>query len=156
MPNYYTHTTSEVEYWFVADASPKKLEELRREGALEVLNISDWPTEQRFTSSTLDTSQPSEVLGSRSAKRFPQSLSDFESDLNERNALLKEKSLEPIVEAELIGARLYTGPMYCKVRGAAPPLSAAPPSAVPALVAEPHCGVLVRHSTTRCCATLES
>ena len=29
VPNYYTHTTSELEYWFVVDPTPEKLEELR-------------------------------------------------------------------------------------------------------------------------------
>ena len=39
MPNYLTETTSEIEYWFIADPSQSKRDEL---------DIHEWPEEQRM------------------------------------------------------------------------------------------------------------
>ena len=47
VPNYLTETTSQVEYWFVADPSDAKLAELQ---------IHAWPEEQRFPQQTAASS----------------------------------------------------------------------------------------------------
>ena len=41
-------------------------------------------------------------------------LKEYEDKMNEKNAQLREKDLDPLIEEELIAARLYTGPMYSK------------------------------------------
>ena len=50
----------------------------------------------------------------RDARRQIMPLKEYEDKMNEKNAQLREKDLDPLIEEELIAARLYTGPMYSK------------------------------------------
>jgi hypothetical protein len=50
----------------------------------------------------------------RRARRQIILLKKYDDKVNEVNAQLREKDLDPLIEEELIAARLYTGPMYSK------------------------------------------
>jgi hypothetical protein len=50
----------------------------------------------------------------KARRRRPVPLSDFEDDLNRRNQELRDLNTDPLQDVEMICARLYTGPMYCK------------------------------------------
>ena len=130
VPNYHTLTTPRLEYWFVTDPSDEKLREVEGEEA------TFWPHEERLFGggkaeySDFLKAQRAVESGGPSAEAFrndradptnPQRIarkalppSHFEAELHERNGQLRDKGMEALLEEELIGGRMYTGPMYCK------------------------------------------
>ena len=127
VPNYLTETTSEVEYRFICDPSDENQ---------KVLDLVAWPHEQRMPQEKLKGAQqkPPEWAGEQPTggaapaaapsssdphgedrrHRRPRPISDFEDDINEKNAKLRDMAMDPLQNVEIICARLYTGPMYCK------------------------------------------
>ena len=91
-PNYHVDTTCEIEWWFVHDP----------ERGLHELKIPHWPVEQRI--------EPSH-------KRIASSLAHFEAEWSAIDDALDKRKIDKLKEAEVVGARLYTGPMYHKVTG---------------------------------------
>ena len=89
--NYGTATTSAIEYTFVT----------RPEGGLRKLNLEAWPQETK-----LDTTR----------RRQPTPLSSFRRELKRANSRLKKLACAPVGDDELVCARLYTGPLFQKVR----------------------------------------
>eukprot|EP00808_Paulinella_micropora_P005493 g9109.t1 len=89
--NYCINTTSKIEWHFVACP----------DGALDKLELTAWPAENRagLNAAHQRTAQPIEAFDKKMA------------DLNER---LQEKGIVPLQRAEVIGLRLYTGPMFMK------------------------------------------
>jgi len=107
-PNYHVDTTCETEWWFVHDP----------ERGLQELGIAHWPVEQRI--------EPSH-------KRVASSLAHFEAEWSAIDDALDKRKIDKLKEAEVVGARLYTGPMYHKVTGSlrlAPHAHALPPHAM--------------------------
>ena len=102
-PNYSVHTTSAVEYHFVADPSSLSLTKLGRD---------TWPKEEPTT------------LSSPQNGRAPQPLAAFEEARASINARLGKLDAPPFGNEELIAARMYTGPLYFKyntvLRGSLP------------------------------------
>lgn len=99
-PDYGVSTTPQVEWWFVAEPE-RELE---------------WPVETR----SLDESTPSS-----SKRRKPLPLVDIDALLSKKNVeLAKLGCQELLLWEEVIGARLYTGPMCeCPPRLFAPALT---------------------------------
>ena len=91
-PNYGVETTSQVEWSYVADdnATP------------EQLGLAAWPAEAA-------THQPD-----RSKCRVRHPLATFEAAARQYNARLQAARQPTMVMAEVIAARLYTGPLYVK------------------------------------------
>ncbi|KOO36153.1 hypothetical protein Ctob_009550, partial [Chrysochromulina tobinii] len=181
--NYYTYTTSELEYWFVVDPTDKKLEELSKNGSMDNLRklgylgkVPQWPSKPKFHGVPLGKESDRSELGGasqidsesrasqssmppptapgahdagiddaeitpdiaaddmaahiaaeadgaddadekkspRRARRQIILLKKYDDKVNEVNAQLREKDLDPLIQEELIAARLYTGPMYSK------------------------------------------
>ena len=76
-----------------------------------------WPSEQKIHGVPLGKeSEDGAALmpPPTAARRQPKTLSEYEAKMNEKNAQLREKDLDPLIKEELIAARLYTGPMYSK------------------------------------------
>ena len=122
--NYQTATTSQIEWYFVADPnSPPKtfkiirMEEARRDDRIaawryganrrnptltsmpfpKARSVKGWPQERRYGS-----------VGHRGRSPFPPSF--FEADVREKNRKLNERGASEISMEEFLGARLYTGP----------------------------------------------
>lgn len=93
-PNYGTLTTSRIEWHFVV--SPE-------EGP-EQVGIESWPVEAK------------EKLPrkSKALRRKAKALKDFDHIVTETNRMLNELGEPELSTAEVIAARLYTGPMYEK------------------------------------------
>ena len=85
-PNYFIQTTSRVEHAFV----------VYPEGGPEQLNLTVWP--------------PAPHRGNRTARP----MSDFQEPWDRVNAKLRGLGEETLSDANFIGLRLYTGPMYIK------------------------------------------
>lgn len=133
VPNYHTHTTSQIEYWFVVEPTDERL---------ATLGIESWPCEKRMPKPTkkagvLAPSSAASADGGAAAAtnggaavgaadgaegdpvadpryRQPRQLSEFEDDQNDINQQLRDLNMAPLQEVEMVCARLYTGPMYCK------------------------------------------
>ena len=80
-----------------------------------------WPSEQKIHGVPLGKESEDgaddadeKIQGARDARRQIMPLGEYEAKMNEINAQLREKDLDPLIEEELIAARLYTGPMYSK------------------------------------------
>lgn len=88
--NYGITTTPKIEWFFVCNPS----------GGLGQAdpNQHTWPREH--------------INGSHPRQAIP--LSDFDQKLEEKNALLRAKEQEELSRNEMIGIRLYTGPMFEK------------------------------------------
>ena len=122
--NYQTATTSQIEWYFVADPnSPPKtfkiirMEEARRDDRIaawryganrrnptltsmpfpKARSVKGWPQERRYGS-----------VGHRGRSPFPPSF--FEAEMREKNRQLNERGASEITMEEFLGARLYTGP----------------------------------------------
>lgn len=92
--NYGTRTTAEVEYYFVC--SPD-------EGEAELRDVSEhgWPVETLLSDRELDE------LGRR-----PQSLQAMMHLVHRKNEELRRVDTPALLDEEVYGSRLYTGPMY--------------------------------------------
>ena len=113
--NYSTVSTSEVEYWFVNDPSRQRL---------VILGLTEWPS---------------------NSTREPLPLEHFEPELRKINLKLSAIDESAILVIELMGGRLYTGPMVCS-----PALSV---PAQPSLTTSPPPPTLTSSSSTMaCCA----
>ena len=100
--NYHIDTTSTIEWWFVV--SPNQ--------GLEVLGLDHYPREER------------EDLDDAKEARTPKPLETFDEELRAKGDQLQAVGSERMLQVELIGARLYTGPCYMKyntvLRGCSP------------------------------------
>ena len=76
--------------WYIGTSAVEALKSQLRAG--------EWPREK----------EPAE------AHRRPTRLSDFNGKLLEKNSKLRERGEASMVEEELIGLRLYSGPMYIR------------------------------------------
>ena len=100
--NYGTRTTPMIEYWFVADPSDEKLQELE---------LNEWPVEEK----RYFPDNPGTGENARAKRREPRPPQDFAVQLADCNGQLQQVgSSESVVEAELVAGRLYTGPMFQK------------------------------------------
>eukprot|EP00962_Isochrysis_galbana_P048094 scaffold19937_cov127-Isochrysis_galbana.AAC.7 len=104
--NYETKTTSRHEWFFVVE--PKE--------GLKKTALREWPKEQKPPASRADGPDGFPNKGKtthlrRPGPRKPTELADFEANLNIKNGLLRDLGEAPVTLDELIGARLYTGPM---------------------------------------------
>ena len=88
--NYGTHTTSHIEYYYVADPT----------NGLAILGLDDWP-------------RPSN-RGSNGVDRIPHPPEAFEVPWQKVNQALSDLNEQPLDMAGFVGLRLYTGPMYVK------------------------------------------
>jgi hypothetical protein len=119
--NYGTETTSRVEFAFVTEATPTALDRLGR---------TEWPAETDAT------------LKLRGRSRQPLPLQAFDQELAALNETLLRLQQPLMTREEVVGGRLYTGPMFSKynavlvrpaparesLRGARPCASQASPS----------------------------
>ena len=107
--NYGTETMSVIEYWFVAEPTDEKLEELTDQLADVSIKVTDvsaltWPTENPKTVKELPGFKPREKK--LDLTNLPEA--------QEINSRLHDENMAPLMIEELVGARLYTGPMYLK------------------------------------------
>ena len=127
--NHHVKTTSAIEWRFVVEPDHPPPE--------------GWPAEAK--------------PGARA--RAPMSIADMELRLTERNARLRKIKEPPLILAEGFGARLYTGPLFTKVR--MPTTRTTPFQTTPFPRVAERCPQalwfgpmlsLVPHSTMACCA----
>ena len=90
--NYGVCTTSALEWAFVVDGEATR----------------DWPVESEAR------------LPDRAKCRRPVPLKEFLARVHEKNAQLRSLKMAQLIEAELVGARLYTGPMFVKSEPSSP------------------------------------
>lgn len=100
---YWIRTTSEIEWFFVTDP----------EGGLAKLGLSEWPAEGDNAVEKCTVSDWMHVL-MPSDRRKPLPLSAFRHRLESHNQVLRKYKLAPIMHEELIGGRLYSGPLAVK------------------------------------------
>ena len=102
--NYGTTTTSEIEYAYVVNPT---------QAALEQLGLGDagWPREARLVRAGPEFA---------SCMRKPRPLSDFEVQRAEMDLRVRELTGGAFTREALIGGRLYTGPLFVKVRTSEP------------------------------------
>ena len=115
VPNYHTATTSEKEYWFVAEPSDERYVQLQVQE--ERGNPArSWPAEKRdLKIKTLVASKDGTTTTiEEDHRRRPIPLEEFVEAASEKNEQLRQASMEPLQPVEILCARLYTGPMYCK------------------------------------------
>lgn len=132
-PNYKTQTTPQIEFWFVADPSDAKL---------RMLKLNEWPHEPLASND--------EPFKFARQALHPE---HFEAELGDRNSRLRDLQMAPLVDEEFIAARLYTGPMYSKVRNHGTFLSTLMPVLLPYLFARLICVRICANdldSTTLC------
>ena len=94
--NYGLKTTAEIEWWYVTD--PHR--------GLEELQLTAWPSE------SLAEIDASHARGRNAPQGRP--LADFHPELHRVNGELAGLGEPVLLEEELIGGRLYTGPMFQK------------------------------------------
>jgi hypothetical protein len=107
--NYGITTTSDIEWRFVYEPEESQAEqgpgaageEGSHAGGAEVAS-SAWPAESEAR------------LPNRAHCRKPRALSEFREAMDEKNAQLQAVKQPPMTTEELIGARLYTGPLFEK------------------------------------------
>ena len=95
--NYGVRTQSRIEWWFVADPEGKEAEAVLRE---EDLPPRTYPAETDNLSFC--------------KRRYIVPLRTFDAAMAEVNAALRPMEMPPMRQEELIGARLYTGPLFVK------------------------------------------
>lgn len=95
-------TTNEIEYWFVKEPTPERLEKLQdpAPAAAPGAKLSDWPKESNGTPET--------------HQRRPRKLDEFRPEREKRDARLRAVGVDPLITVEFVGARLYTGPLFTK------------------------------------------
>ena len=153
--NYGTTTTSEIEYAYVVNPTQAALEQLR-------LGDAGWPREARLIRAGPDFA---------SCMRKPRPLSDFEAQRAKMDLRVRELTGGAFPLEALIGGRLYTGPLFVKVRASDPAtepgregravpcrallLTLPVPCLAPSLTLFVYLCRSIRHafaSTMRCCA----
>ena len=99
--NYGIKTWSRAEWWFVVDPEGGKAElaKLHREGKLP------------------SATYPAESQLSMRKRRQAVELESFDGGMREINGQLRKLAIKPMCREELVGARLYTGPMFQKYNG---------------------------------------
>ena len=95
-PSYGVTTTSEIEWHFVANP----------DDGLGLLKLDAWPVEALL----VDHSDP--VM--RARMRRPHHTGDLDARVRERSILLAGLGVESLIDAEVLAAKLYTGPSFCK------------------------------------------
>lgn len=125
------HTSPEVEWWYVVDPTPERLATLSLAppaytyGGHPVKHGGDafkpgvklplpaWPSEAHLPPfSTGEANGNSTGAGAPPrAFKTPRPLSEFKAELDKLNAQLTELGVPPVLMAELIAMRLFTGPM---------------------------------------------
>ena len=98
--NYAVETTSSIEWYYVNDPQAEGREHLKK------FKLDNWPAE---TSGDIPIEH----------RRFnppgaPKSLKDFDKDFERINRELKRMKEKPLLMEELIGGRMYTGPLFIK------------------------------------------
>ena len=90
--NYGTVTSSRIEFFFVTDPSPNRLDRLR---------LREWPQEPKLIAAGRDGRRPLPIRSFRAARRTV-------------DAQLRTGGEAPLSVEEFVAARLYTGPLYIK------------------------------------------
>ena len=131
------HTSSEVEWYYVVDPTPERLATLSLApsivGALDSISdpcklggavsggpqlgamvpLTAWPSEAQHPPYSTGEATAEKPVGAGAPPRAsqPRPLSDFAEECRARNMQLAKLGLPPLLTAELIGMRLYTGVM---------------------------------------------
>ena len=111
VPNYLTNTTSTKEYWFVAEPTDAKIQEL---------GDQHWPAEaidlrrKRTQVMRDDAGREKKNTIEENHRRQAIALDVFIEAKSERDEKLRDLSMDPLQAVEILCARLYTGPMYIK------------------------------------------
>ena len=100
--NYNTRTTSSIEYLFVADSTVALAQSSSGMSGMELdgVRLESFPVERMDMDPAL--------------RRVPKPLDSFDHMLDRVNRQLDQQRETKMIRDELIGARLYTGPMYMK------------------------------------------
>ena len=101
-------TTSETEFWFVLDPV----------GGLGRLGLERWPEEGPGARRSCASGRSLEELLGAANKRQPLPHAAFCERMRGRNEMLRQHGLAELLEEELIGGRLFTGPMNAKYQAA--------------------------------------
>lgn len=119
---YQLTTTSRIEWWFVVDPSDGIAKQLDVRTELSGVGVSSLPGGAADAGGKAPvrlaaSGYPAEaglLLAERS--RQPRPLPHVLSEMRQLSiaSRLRAVGLEPLLDAEVIGARLYTGPMHCK------------------------------------------
>eukprot|EP00967_Tisochrysis_lutea_P015153 scaffold17070_cov36-Tisochrysis_lutea.AAC.3 len=114
---YWIRTTSYIEWCFVTEP----------ETGLQKLGLERWPQEGPnailvCTASDRTLELPDEL------RRTPTPLSAYRDKMREYNEALEQNKLSPIMEEELIGGRLYSGPLSVKYQAVLQAMDSAEPA----------------------------
>lgn len=109
--NYGTCTTSKIEFYFVAEP----------EAGLDACGLSEYPKETKLPEG--------EERDDRARMRRPNAIPKYDAAVKEKNEQLHRQGQQPLINEELVGARLYTGPMSARRESNLRPLA---PRAQPA------------------------
>ena len=101
-------TTSETEFWFVLDPV----------GGLGRLGLERWPEEGPGARRSCASGRSLEELLGAANKRQPLPHAAFCERMRGHNEMLRQHGLAELLEEELIGGRLFTGPMNAKYQAA--------------------------------------
>lgn len=113
-PNYSVETTSQIEWYFVAD--PDNGLAFLQQAPYYQGKLSGWPAEADMMDAEGDENESSERREKHG--REPRSLGNFEAEWAKVDEALEALEIDMLQEAEFIGARLYTGPCYFKYNAA--------------------------------------
>ena len=110
--NYGTLTTSEIEYNFVTEPFGEgRFEIVHANGQQYELDLEDdlsyWPCEAKLEGYPLDSKEGR-------MRRNARTIESYTQEMQRRNDLLAEQKVPPLQTLEFVGARLYSGPLYCK------------------------------------------
>jgi len=108
-------TTSETEFWFVLDPV----------GGLSRLGLERWPEEGPGARRSCASGRSLEELLGSANKRQPLPHAAFCERMRRHNEKLRQHGLAELLEEELIGGRLFTGPMNAKYQAALKALDSA-------------------------------
>ena len=100
--NYAVHTTSSVEWYYVVDPNGEGPEHFRTMG------LEKWPGEAP------DNDIPIAYRRMMSTPGAPRTLQSFDDEFERINRELGRIGAKPLLKEELIGGRMYTGPLFVK------------------------------------------